>query len=706
LPGESRPCSFRLKLDSPPLEAATGKPALKYLSRAGTGNRLYFVPGVDPTELTDTSLPVVITEGEKKTLALCRLAVHEAETARWLPIGIAGVWSWRGTAGKADSSNGKRVDVKGPIADLALIQWQGRQAYLVFDSDVLTNNKVRSARQALATELKKRGADVWLVTIAATAQEDKIGVDDFIFRDGPEAALRLFEQAQRAFEVPVEQWLKESGLLDLAAPVDVTKLEGVLAWIHGHVGELASFRRSLAKSTIIEQLKKLKVSGAAGIVASVFGHESKDEESGNGKTIAFAEVLPAAEPVDGAALLDEIVDVLRRYIVMPDGSPEAVALWVVLTYLTDAAEILPILGITSPDKRCGKSLLLDILAGIVHRHIPASNISPAALFRAIEGYRPTLLIDEADCFLEDNEELRGILNAGHRRSSAYVLRCVGDDSEPRQFSTWGPKALAKIGTLPATLDDRAITIKMKRKSPAEIVNRYAERRESDRLAELRRRCVRWALDYAAAIREADPADLPELHDRANDNWRPLLAIADTAAGAWPERARESARLLSGAHDDDTQPARVQALIDIRELFEREHTDRLSSAEIVKALGVMEERPWPEWKGGKPITQKQLASLLRPFGVRPRLHKIGSQPTRCYSLPDFTDAFLRYTPAEESLPPLPSASSAAFQPKTQSLPGGIGNDSKIAEDPRPMGKVTMVTDRQGDIGLFEEVEGLI
>src|SRR5262245_1457919 len=101
---------------------------------------------------------------------------------------------------------------------------------------------------------------------------------------------------------------------------------------------------------------------------------------------------PWPEEVDGAKLLDEMAEVLRRYLVMPEGSAETVALWVMLTYLPDATDILPILGITSPDKRCGKSLLLDILAGMVHRHIPASNISPAALFRAVEAYRPTLLI--------------------------------------------------------------------------------------------------------------------------------------------------------------------------------------------------------------------------------------------------------------------------------------------------------------------------
>jgi putative DNA primase/helicase len=373
--------------------------------------------------------------------------------------------------------------------------------------------------------------------------------------------------------------------------------------------------------------------------------------------------------------------------------------------LTDATDILPILGITSPEKRCGKSLLLDILAGLMHRHIPASNIGPAALFRAVEAYRPALLIDEADTFLDGREELRGIINSGHRRSLAYVVRCVGDDHEPRQFSTWGAKAMATIGTFPPTIEDRAIIIKMKRKSRTEAVGRYHERRERAPLGDMRRRCLRWARDSAATIRDADPPDLPSLHDRANDNWRPLLAIGDAAGGPWPELARQSARLLSGTRDDDSKPDRVQVLADIRDLFERGQTDRLSSAEIVDSLVEMEDRPWPEWKNRRPITQIQLASLLRPFGVRPKLAKMAGEPTRCYSLPDFTDAFVCYVPADESLPSLPSASSASFQEETQSLPGCNGNGSKITEDPHPEPKVTMVTDRVGDMGAVAEVEGL-
>jgi putative DNA primase/helicase len=101
-----------------------------------------------------------------------------------------------------------------------------------------------------------------------------------------------------------------------------------------------------------------------------------------------------------------------------------------LAWVVEAFDISPLLSITSPTKRCGKSTLLDIVALLAPRAVPASNITAASLFRIVEKFSPTLLVDEADTFLGDNDELRGIINSGHRRSSAFVVRTVGDDHEP------------------------------------------------------------------------------------------------------------------------------------------------------------------------------------------------------------------------------------------------------------------------------------
>ena len=119
-----------------------------------------------------------------------------------------------------------------------------------------------------------------------------------------------------------------------------------------------------------------------------------------------------------------------------------------------------------------------------------------------------------DSFLRDNEDLRGVLNSGHTQATAYVIRTVGEDHEPRRFGTWAPKAIALIGSLPATLADRSIDIRMQRKRPGDRVERFRDRRHGPALDVLCRKAARWAADHLAVLADADP-DLPEaLNDRA------------------------------------------------------------------------------------------------------------------------------------------------------------------------------------------------
>jgi len=130
---------------------------------------------------------------------------------------------------------------------------------------------------------------------------------------------------------------------------------------------------------------------------------------------------------------------------LPAHAATAVALWVLHAHVFAAWFVTPIVAITSPVKRCGKSNLLIVLDALIPRSLMASNVTPAVIYRAIEAFGPSLLIDEADTFLPDNRELRGVLNSGHTRRTAYVLRCDGDSHDPRRFSTWCPKAIALIG---------------------------------------------------------------------------------------------------------------------------------------------------------------------------------------------------------------------------------------------------------------------
>lgn len=355
----------------------------------------------------------------------------------------------------------------------------------------------------------------------------------------------------------------------------------------------------------------------------------------------FAELEPWPSPVDGAALLDALAASASRYLALPDYADAVLALWVVFTHTIEAAEASPILAVTAPEKRCGKTTLLDWLSRLVARALPASNITAAAMYRAVEKWKPTLLIDEADTFLAQSDELRGIINSGHTRRAAFVIRNVGDEHEPYRFSTWGAKAIAMIGTLKDTIADRSIHIAMCRKLPHERIE--SMRDAGDHFTSLARQVVRWSQDHVGDIKAARPAMPGGLHDREIDNWHTLIAIADTAGGDWPARARQAAAALSGHHDDGS--VNTELLADIRKVFEDRQVDRITTAELIEALVQDDESPWPTYNRGKLISARQIGKRLRGFGVTVnQAIRIGTTVAKGYRLEQFSNAFKCYLPA--------------------------------------------------------------
>src|SRR5439155_3818534 len=142
-------------------------------------------------------------------------------------------------------------------------------------------------------------------------------------------------------------------------------------------------------------------------------------------------------------------------------------------------------------------------AALTQRPLPTSSITPSALFRAIDAMKPTLLLDEMDNGrLHDDPDLRAVLNSGHTRGSASVLRNVGEQHEPRHFSTWAPVAFACIGRLPDTVESRCVPVEMRRRARSERVDRMREDRLAADLESLRRGLARWSQDNATVVREA------------------------------------------------------------------------------------------------------------------------------------------------------------------------------------------------------------
>jgi putative DNA primase/helicase len=360
-----------------------------------------------------------------------------------------------------------------------------------------------------------------------------------------------------------------------------------------------------------------------------------------GTALEWEKDEPWPQPVNGVALLEEIVTNIRRFLVLPEHAAEAMALWAVVAHTLDVWIISPRLAFVSPEKRCGKTTALSIMQHLVPKPLPASNITAAAVFRSIEMATPTLLIDEADTFLRDSNDLRGILNSGHNRAQAYVIRTVGDDHTPARFRTWAPVVIAMIGELPDVLNDRSIAISLRRKRPQDSIERFRLDRVQG-FQPLRRMIVRWAADALSVLRQREGGVPQGLHDRAADNGRPLIAIADVVGGDWPELARRAALALTDLNDEGS--ASTLVLRDLKALFEEVGADRLATQFILDRLHQMEERPWPEWRQGKPLTARQLSSLLRPFGATSgTLRFANGGMAKGFTRKSLEDAFGRYVP---------------------------------------------------------------
>ena len=424
------------------------------------------------------------------------------------------------------------------------------------------------------------------------------------------------------------------------------------------------------RASILDKLVALK--------RSELGLDTK-EDGKQGRPIEFQEVAPWDQPVDGAQLLGALVDILGKYVVMSEHQKVAIALWILHAYLIDRSMISPRLAIRSPVKGCGKTTLLDVLTRLVPRPLATANVSPSAIFRVIAGHRPTLLIDEADTLFKDGDEtLRGILNAGHRQGGT-VLRSVGDEHEPRAFACYAATVIALIGQLPGTLADRSIDIVLARRRPNEAITAFRlDRTES--LDTLARQIARWAADNRERIGVTDPQVPPSIYNRAADNWRPLLAIAEAVGGdEWPEKARNAAVALVGGEVDEV--SRLELLLgDIRDIFKA--LNWISSAELIENLVEITPRPWSEFgRGGKPITQNKLARLLKPFGITPDRLEVGEDRARGYFRAHFDDAFARYLPPEgvSKCPPVREPDKSGTSPTSQSVrDAGSRTDAKVQE----------------------------
>ncbi|HXT48473.1 MAG TPA: DUF3631 domain-containing protein, partial [Gemmatimonadaceae bacterium] len=374
------------------------------------------------------------------------------------------------------------------------------------------------------------------------------------------------------------------------------------------------------------------------------------------------------------------------YIVMPPHGVTVLALWTLHTHVADVADYTPYIHLSSPVRGCGKSTVQQLLEHTAYRACRSDGITAAALYRRIDRMAPTMLLDELDTRLrgDSGELLRGVLNSGFQRGGRITI-CVGDDHEERDFRTFCPKCLAGIGRLWDTVASRSIALRMEKASRAEL-KKLAKLR-GDRVAGIcephRRKLQRWANDVRAEISGADPQVPDALEARQADVWRPLLAVADLAEGAWPERARTAALALSGIAQEEGDYG-LLLLEDVHDLFLAGTAidgDKLPSERIVLELGKREDRPWPEFRRDKPITATQLAKLLGRFGIKPHNLRLPlGEIVKGYRYADCQPAFDRYLQIPAASAATSATSSSDAQPSTgvadvAARLGGIGNDAE-------------------------------
>jgi hypothetical protein len=377
---------------------------------------------------------------------------------------------------------------------------------------------------------------------------------------------------------------------------------------------------------------------------------------------------------DGASILSDLGEFIRRFVALSPMQVDVCALWVLHTHAIEAADFTPYLNITSPLPRSGKTTLLQLLALLAAKDWFTGRVTAAVLVRKTDKEHPTLLLDESDAAFQANREyaeaLRGLLNTGYERDGRYSM-CVpaGNDWVAKDFFTFCPKAIAGIGGLPDTVEDRSIPMRLKRKLPSEKCEPFRKRKVKPPAEDLRTRVAQWAIQNKESLGGAEPEMPSDLNDRQQDVCEPLIAIADLVGGQWPERARQALISLLAAQSTGEDPIRARLLADIKLCFEKPATERMKRAlylcdgtlrirtsHLLEGLKAIDESPWAEYRRGHPLSPYELARLLKPFGIRPCNLRFANGVYKGYEQKDFEDAWMRYVPT----PDLQGATGATSQ----------------------------------------------
>ena len=388
------------------------------------------------------------------------------------------------------------------------------------------------------------------------------------------------------------------------------------------------------------------------LVKALRSNQPDDDSDDEDEVETLRSTKPCDGTVDAEEVFQEIVGIIKKYVFLDDDAAVTIATWILMSWVNNQLYILPQLLLTSPIKQCGKTTTLSVVQALVNRPLPSGNISAAAVYRAIEEWKPTLLLDEADTYLRKNAELAGVLNSGHTRETAFVTRVTEIDGKqmPVRFSTWAPKIIAGIGVSAAdTTIDRSLIIRLQRK-PVDMPRSRLALRFSNDMEPLRSRIARWAVDVKDV-----PIDESALNfinnDRARDNWAALLAVALHVGKVATEGLLAAARAMSD-NSDLSSDREGDLLRDLKGVIAEIATEAyakrvdltlLPTKALLDKLNKLEDSQWTNFNRGTGLNGHGLAKMLKPFGLAPTIKKdAGSKKTiRGYVAKDFTPVFARY-----------------------------------------------------------------
>jgi hypothetical protein len=439
------------------------------------------------------------------------------------------------------------------------------------------------------------------------------------------------EKAQADALAQLDAWLAEDSTITLTKEQVVLLTSALNEWEYEVRRKKIAKKLGIARPSVLDDEREKFVPEVEEV-----------DENLQGQAVVIEDVEPWNEAVDIAAVLDEIESTFRRFMFFwREEDAVTATLWCSMTWLTDHLNIAPYLGIRSPEKECGKSTLLKIASKIVYHPMGASNVTSASVFRLLDMYRLTLLVDELDTFLELDPQFVGIMNSGHSRELGRVIRTVGEELEPRWFNTFGPKAYGMIGGATDTLESRSLSIILYPKIEEDGIEDLDFKKSPElveQMAVVSRKLARWAQDHGKTVVGIAP-DMRGITNRKKNNWEPLFQIAMNAGPRWIAKAYKAAGIV-----DPTEAKNIHRVFieDVRNIFHTRNGDFIPSHVLLADLHAQDESGWSHYGKSKDgMTKKDLADLMKVYGVESERGRIDGVQYRGYHRSQFDAIFNRF-----------------------------------------------------------------